>query len=250
MTLPTTVLLAALLSPQAPEPPLAFDAASIRHAAAQIPVTIKTDPGRLSANSVSLTDLIQQAYSVSRLQISGEPSNLGRFDIAATAEGSHTRAELMEMLQALLADRFELSFHRETREMTIQALVLAKGEQKLRPAAKDGDPKIGLRGSHANEKPGSVYVNGESAPISFLANYIAPHIGEIVIDQTGLTGAFDFDINFEMDQERVADPNIPEREIAKEMMEDAVRSLGLKLEQRRAAVEFIVIDHAGQPSGN
>jgi uncharacterized protein (TIGR03435 family) len=71
-----------------------------------------------------------------------------------------------------------------------------------------------------------------------------------VVDQTGLTGAFDFHVTVPLDAERIADHSVPEREVASELVTDFIGQLGLKLESRRAMVEVLVVDHAERPDEN
>ena len=250
MSLFATFALAALLTPQPPPqaPPPAFDAASIR-TSTPLPFKLKTNPGRLSATSASLAQLIQTAYGLQSLQVAGVPS-LGSFDIEATAAGSHTRAELLAMLQTLLAERFKLAVHREMREMPVMALIATKAWKGTPAASPDGDPTLGLRGDTGRGTVRSVYFDGQSTTLAFIANYVAPRVGRVVIDQTGLIGAFDFHVTVPIDAERVADRSIPEREVANEIVADFIDKLGLKLEPRRAMVEILVVDHAEQPGEN
>ncbi len=250
MNLLTTLTLAALLTPQAPEPRPAFDVASIRPASSGPFFTLKTDPGRLAATGASLPgDLIQAAYGVSALQISGAP-NLGRFDIEAKAEGAHTRKELLDMLQTLLADRFKLVLHTEQREMPVQALVLGKKPWKGTPGDPEGDPSIGLRANRGDGNVRSIYIAGKSASLPFVANYLTGRFQRIVVDKTGFAGAFDFEVEVLVDAQRAADRNVPEREVANEIITDFVANLGLKLEPQRAMVPILVVDRAERPDEN
>lgn len=246
MTLLTAFSLAALLTPQAPEPKPAFEVASIRPSPPQ-PFQVKTSPGRLLITGASLSGLIQEAYSVSAPQVVGIPFP-GMFTLDAKAEGTATRGELMAMLQTLLAERFKLQTHREVREMSVAALVLRKNAWKGTPApAQDGDPALAFR---ANRDTRSVYMVGENLTLSSLAQYVSGRLNRVVTDSTGLEGKFDFNVEVPIDVQRAADPNIPERQVMDEIATDLLEKLGLRLETRRAAVEVIVVDHAEQPSAN
>ena len=240
----------ALLTPQAPRSS-AFDVASIRPSRPEAPPEMKTDPGRLAATGMSLSDLIQQAYGVPALAISGAPLNLGRFDIEGRAAGRHTRGELLEMLKTLLADRFKLTLHRETREMPVEALVRGKSLPKLKPpATPDADPGVRLRVNRQGGGVGSVSIVGTNVTLSSVANYLSGRFQKIVVDGTGLAGAFDFDVSAAIDSQRAADPGVPEREFVADLFKDFVQNLGLKLESQRAAVEILVVDHAEKPDEN
>jgi uncharacterized protein (TIGR03435 family) len=256
MNLLTTFALAALLTPQTPDPSQtlpgprpAFDVASIRPANSGPFFTLKTNPGRLAATGASLGDLIQAAYGVSALQTTGVP-DMGRFDIEAKAEGTHTRKELLEMLKTLIADRFKLELHTGDREMPVQALAMGKKPWKGTPAAADGDPSIGLRGNRGDGKVRSVFMTGKSVSLPFLGNYLTGRFQRIFIDRTGLAGAFDFEVEVLVDSERAADRNVPEREVANEIITDFVANLGLKMEPQRAMVPILVVDRAERPDEN
>jgi uncharacterized protein (TIGR03435 family) len=261
MNLLTTFTLAALLTPQAPEPSQAlaepgpaFDAAAIRVSAPLSHTSFKTNPGRLSASGESLATLIQEAYGLSPFQIASVP-NLGRFDIEATAEGRHTRAELLVMLQTLLAERFKLAAHREMREMPAMALLTTKAWKGQPTASPGADPAVGLHRDADKSKVGSVYFDGQNATVTFIANtfianYVAPHVGRVVVDQTGLPGAFDFHVTVPVDAERAADPSIPEAVVATKIVTDFIGRLGLKLEPQRAIVPILVVDRAERPDEN
>lgn len=150
----------ALFDPSPAGVPLAFDVASVKPSASQFASGLKTDPGRLVATNLSLSELIQKAYGVSNLRIVGVPTQLGRFDIEGKTTEPHTRAELLQMLQTLLADRFNLTLHHELKEMPVGALIVAKGGPKLQSAAKDSDPGILLRPGRSGEKVASVLRGG------------------------------------------------------------------------------------------
>jgi uncharacterized protein (TIGR03435 family) len=249
MNLLAAFTLAALLTPQAPEPRPAFDVASIRPASSGPFFTLKTNPGRLAATSASLSDLIRTAYGVSALQISGVP-NLGTFDLEAKAEGTHTRKELLDMLQTLLADRFKLQLHAEQREMPVEALVLGQKPWKGTSGNPDGDPSIGLRANRGDEKVRSIFFVGKSVTLPFVANYLTGRFQRIFVDQTGLAGAFDFEVEVLVDSERAADRNVPEREVAEEIVTDFVANLGLKTQSQRARVPILIVDRAERPDEN
>jgi uncharacterized protein (TIGR03435 family) len=236
---------AALLQ-NGPEHP-AFDVASVKPSSAPFSTGLKTGPERLTIAGASLSDLIQQAYGVSDQQIFGIPETFGRFDVEGKAEGSHTRNELLPMLQTLLADRFKLTLHRETRELPAVALVTTKGPWKAQPAANDYDPEISLR---AGQSAGSVAIRGQNVTTKLLANYLSNRLRRVVVDQTGLAGSFDLNVEFAVDQTELTDRNVPERDAIAHLFTDFVDRLGLKLESRRVPVDVLVIDHLETPAAN
>lgn len=201
------ILLAALLQ-NGPSTP-AFDVASVKPSGAPFSTGVKTGPGRLTIAGASLSDLVQQAYEVSDSQIFGIPDGFGRFDIEGKAEGSHARSELLEMLQGLLADRFKLTLHRETKELPVAALVAGKSPLKIQPAANGDDPEILLR---AGKSPGSVVIRGQNVTMAQLANYLSNRLRRVVVDQTRLAGNYDLSVEFTADQNDLADRNLPVRD--------------------------------------
>ena len=127
----------------------AFEVASVKpnksgERGGSLPMPIS---GRLTARNVSLKRLMSEAYHIQTFQITG-PGRLDseRFDILAKAEGNPTYDQMMPMLQTLLVDRFQLKTHRETKELPLYALVIAKGGPKIRKA--DGDCPAVLDGKY------------------------------------------------------------------------------------------------------
>jgi uncharacterized protein (TIGR03435 family) len=100
---------------------------------------ITADPGRLKSDNVSLGQLIEFAYNVPAAKIIGQLPR-DRFDVEGQADGAHTRAEHRLMLQSLLAERFGLRLHRESREIRVDALVLGKSPKLQATEITDPDP--------------------------------------------------------------------------------------------------------------
>ena len=243
--------------------------------------------GGINLHGVTLKALVQQAYDVRDFQISGGPGWIGadKYDITAKAGNASSEAppdprQLNEeqrktfqgqtrlRLQALLADRFQLKVHREAKELPVYALVVAKNGPKLKenPGENPGPGKGMMRMS-----PGQFV--GQQVGISFLAQDLAQWLGRTVLDQTGLKGTYDFELNFASDQGKGAvfgggpadgpppppppgagpglikeppppDPNGPTIFTALQ------EQLGLKLESQKGPVDIIVIDRVEKPSEN
>ena len=145
----------------------------------------------LQMHDVTVDTCIKWAYGVQNSQISGPAWLDGdRFDIVAKADSPATEAQ-MKLMLLLLADRFKLSFHHEQKEMKALVLTVAKGGPKLVPAANpDATPAL----VHQNSANGTKSPNrcrSESGVPSFRVRYRMP-----VVDQTGLTGKYDFAIDF------------------------------------------------------
>jgi uncharacterized protein (TIGR03435 family) len=196
--------------------------------------------------NVPLMRVIRLAYSPIQ-EFTGGPGWIesDRYDILAKAEGTPTRPQLQLMLRSLLADRFKLVVHKETREKPAFALVLARSDGKpgpaLRksevdctPANRDKAPK-GACGFRAG--PG--LITSRSATMEMLAAELIM-TGRLVVDRTGLTGTYELDLRWTPD----------EFEAGAALVTALREQLGLKLEAIRAPVEVIVVDKAERPSAN
>ncbi len=128
---------------------LAFEVATIKPAiplqeqalSGKMHVGVNIDAARVDIGGMALSDLIAMAYKVKPHQISGPDwLNVDRFDILATLPAGATKEQLPEMLRALLADRFKLTFHKDMKEHSIYALVVGKGGLKLKESPPDPEP--------------------------------------------------------------------------------------------------------------
>jgi uncharacterized protein (TIGR03435 family) len=215
--------------------------------------------GVFTAYGVVVKLLIMQGHSVSEFEIVGAPdwTETDRFEIKAKAEGVEkqlTPAEANPMIRALLEDRFGLKFHRETRRLPIFALVPAKGGAKLKPAA---DLAAGRSGGMVGSV-GYGSFTGTNVPLMRLTQMLAAALGKPVVDQTGLSGNFDFKVEFVKNS--VPDPGLPGvRRTLPEPPSDAEgpslftalqEQLGLRLEAQTGPVEVVVIDTVQRPSEN
>lgn len=154
-----------------------------------------TAGGRFTATNDTLKQLVQLAFDVKGFQIVGGPGWLdaARFDIVATTRkaGDISDAELKPRLQALLADRFALKFHRETRELTVYSLGVAKNGPKL-----TADQGAGY--SSSSSSAGSM--SATKATMAMLASRLERQLGRTVADHTGLTGEYDYRVTWAPDQ--------------------------------------------------
>jgi uncharacterized protein (TIGR03435 family) len=197
-------------------------------------VSLLVDHGNLKIQAAELRQIVGLAYAIQRVRILGGPgwADADQFDIAAKAEsGEATRDEIRGMLQALLAERFKLVVHRETKEIPVYALVLAKGGSKLKVAATGGKSAL----------TDTLGPNGErrtvvaASPLRGLVNMLANTLGNPVVDKTGLDGIYDYTIEW------------PD---AGSSLSASLDQLGLKLEAKKEPVEVLVIDRAERPSAN
>jgi uncharacterized protein (TIGR03435 family) len=219
-------------------------------------------------SNIALQFILQFAYGLnsgSDRQIIGGPAWIesSRFTIDAQPDEA-VAAELKKlplyqrqqrqklMIQRLLADRFKLVLHHETREFPINALMIAKGGAKLTPVTVDfammhPTPDGWMGGLH-NPRPG--LTEGRAATIKMLVDTLnrQPELsGRLIVDATGLQGNYDFNLSWTPDRDLGA---APAEAVGPSLFTALQEQLGLKIESRKAAVDCIVIDHVEKPSAN
>jgi uncharacterized protein (TIGR03435 family) len=201
--------------------------------------------GGISARNLSVNMLIQSAYNVKPWEISGGPGWLTTdgYNIEAKTEGNPTFQEKLAMLRPLLANRFQLKFHRETRQMPVYSLTVAKNGPKLQATAS------GVRGFI---RPARGLIEGKGVTMGTLAGFLGGSLGQSVTDNTGVIGGFDIRLEWtptevEADykyDDRPIDPTGPS------IFTAIQEQLGLKLEAGKGPIEVLVIDHVERPSEN
>jgi bla regulator protein BlaR1 len=220
------------------------------------------------ADLVPLMLLIRQAYGVQGFQVAGGPEwiNTGFYNVEAKMDGPTAEAlsklrpdeiklARQKMLQSLLEDRFGLKVHRGTKDGSVYLLVIAKGGSKLHEPKPGDDPGVltadgGATQGYAQETSTGFIVRALSAPR--IAILLSQQVGRPVIDKTGLTGRYDFILDFTRDLA----VNVPHDSGAApdpgavSIFTAVQQQLGLKLEPGKGPVDVIVIDHAEKPSGN
>jgi uncharacterized protein (TIGR03435 family) len=232
----------------------AFEVASVRpnKSGGPGPTILPPKGGRLTATNVSVQDLLITAYHVQRFQVSGGPRWLesDRFDIEAKTEGDPPRERIQLMLQSLLADRFNLALHRETRELPVYELVLANRGPKLNEGTCVGTPSFDNLCGGFRMSFGALM--GRVVAMPQLARTLANLLSRTVVDKTGLTGNYDFDLKWIPDDsasEAGAPPLLPDS--AGPSIFTALREqLGLELKPAKGPVEVLIIDHAEKPDAN
>ena len=210
---------------------------------------------RFTAKSYTLKMLVQAAYNLSPQAVSGGPAwiDTDQFDVIAGTPGE-VRPNLdgqMAMLRNLLADRFELKFHREPKTLPVYALTVSKGGLKIKEttAAPDALPEL------TNVLyPDHVFLPARNATIAqFVSMMQRAVLDRPVMDRTGLNGnRYDFDLEWTPDETQfgghapqgTADPPKPDLFAAFQ------QQLGLRLETTKAPVETLVVDHVSRPSEN
>jgi uncharacterized protein (TIGR03435 family) len=232
------LLLTAIAALAQPAKPLAFDVASIRpgHSGRE---SIEFGPASLTMRNVRLSACIRWAYGVQDVQVSG-PAWLNEvwFEIFAKSAGEVKVSELRQMLQTLLADRFKLAVHRDTKEMTVLVLTVSKSGHKLAPADGDGPPSFQI---------GKLNLTGKNTTLSQLLDFIANEVHIPVVDQTGLTGRYNYFFDIEpyySEESRKATDSDGKPLDANAIIAVAMqKELGIKAESKKVPLEVIVVDH-------
>ena len=246
----------------APLPPMAADANPSFEVAAINP----GDPdargkglglrGRdFSAENFSVDDLIVFAYGVQVNQIVNGPPWIekDKFDISAVpnALGQPSAGQWKTMVQKLMADRFKLSFHHEKRELAVFMLTVGKNGPKL-SKNENGIPVSGdMNMRMARERMMLVGRNVTMATFASTLQHVV--VDRPVVDQTGLSGRFDFQLTFAPDGAQFGGMRLPAQseDVASPSLFTAIQEqLGLKLEAVKAPADTIVIDHIERPSPN
>lgn len=227
--------------------------------------------GRVVATNAPLWRLILTAYDLFPQQLVGGPGwvNSDRFDVVAHASedlepsipgGPPGRLQLM--LQRLLAERFNLAMHRETREQPVYELTMARADGRLGPrisaskidcmsamiaAGRGKEPMPPLSQCGGSWGAGRISTHGARMP-SFVQT-LSGLTGRIVQDRTGLTGEFDFDLRFAPESGSASETSAPAGNAAS-LFTALEEQLALKLRATRAQVQVVVIDRVEQPTEN
>jgi uncharacterized protein (TIGR03435 family) len=283
-------------APQTTPPAPAFEVASVKpNKSGDGRVMLGNQPGRFTATNVTLRMLIRNAYQLQDFQISGGPSWLAsdHFDIVAKIESGVQDAmpagppvpgqgptPLQLMIRSLLADRFKLAVHTETKEQPIYALVVARSDGRLGPDLKKSETDcaavMAARGRGPGRAmpppgapapgepmpcgirigPGNMSVGGMALPV--FANSLANFVGRVVLDRTGLTGSYDAKLTWTPDQMPPRAPGTPADQPVRvngididpngpSIFTALQEQLGLKLDSQHGPVEILVIDRAERP---
>ncbi len=203
----------------------------------------------LTVRNMTVKGLIQIAYGKRDFQITGGPAWITSeyFDIDAKAERPQKATHDME--KSLLASRFHLQFHRETKETSVYSLVVARGGLRMKLSADQSEPE---KGGPKELGPGRVV--GEGIPLYVIVNLLSNMLGRAVIYNTGLTGKYD--VNLQPVRDSVQPPTDPAEPVTPAdvlnlaIMEAVEKQLGLKIESIQAPQEVLVIDRIEHPSAN
>jgi uncharacterized protein (TIGR03435 family) len=200
------------------------------------------DPAIENYTNVDLRKLILRAYGIKDYRLTG-PDWMGEtlFDIRAKIPEGISRDQVPAMMRKLLADRFHLVLHRESKELPVYDLVVTKGGIKTSPPGGQFVPKYNRDGSFTVlaglNSAGTINLTGTPTTIALLVDLLSASGERPVIDKTGLTGEYQFKMRWQESDGPLS---------------DALETyLGLKLESRKAPIELLVIDHVDKlPSAN
>ena len=251
----STSTLQAQTAPAAP----AFDVAAIHLHESQPhehnSIWSSPSDGHFRAENISVMALIHWAWEMPETRILGAPGWTGttHFNIDAASDpavdqqlkglsSGAARKQKEEMVQALLAERFKLATHFETRELPIYELVAAKGGAKLGPAQESG--------TTINTSNGRIEVQGANS-VAILAEELSKVAGRDVVDKTGIAGRYDLKLKWTPDN--VTEPTLLNGvpvDSGPSLFTALEEQLGLKLEPQKGPVPVLVIDHIEMPSAN
>jgi len=213
---------------------------------------------RFYAKGFTLQALVAAAYSLTPRAISGGAAwtDTDRYDILASTPGAvqPNLDEQMSMLRKLLTDRFQLTFHREPKELPVFAITVAKGGSKLKPStAPPGTLPYLINTVYPEEKGGvRVLLPARNATMTQLAAMMQRAVlDRAVVDNTGLSGTYDFDLEWTPDESQFAGQLPRSVESTRPGLFAAMQEqLGLRLEATRGPVQALVIDRVERPSEN
>jgi uncharacterized protein (TIGR03435 family) len=286
---PVVIVTVAGQSAEQPAGRPAFEVVSVkRNVDANARTSISSPPGRYTATNVPLMVLVNSAYRLAPYQYVGMPgwADSERFDVAAKAPDGARTDQTPVMLQSLLADRFKLVAHMETRDSPVYTLVMARADRRLGPqltksttdctailaerqaAARSRGarpvpvpslvpgqrPVCNMRATSRQTASGAL-LSGYSAgntTMTRLAEILRAQLRRHVVDRTRLEGEFDFDLEYAHERPPSAAPAggaAPTAPIDEgpSIFTALEEQLGLKLEATRGPVEYLVIDRVERP---
>jgi uncharacterized protein (TIGR03435 family) len=252
--------------PEPPPPPKvmaaaakpSFEVSTIKPSQPDARFSLRVNPsGMMNSTNTSLADLIKFAYDVHDKQIEGGPKwvDTDKFDVTGKpdAEGIPNPAQLKMMLQKMLAQRFQLMFHREKKELSVYAITVAKGGPKLAATGAQGNLP-GFGGARGNMMVRNSTIAEWAGVLQ--ANTLVT-LDRPVVDQTGLGDKrWDFQLKFTPDSAQAVSglpappPPADDADAPPDLFTAFQQQLGLKLESTKAPVDVMVIDKVAKPSDN
>jgi uncharacterized protein (TIGR03435 family) len=251
--------------PEPPPPPVrmaananpAFEVATIKPSDPARPGQVVTLRGvEVITMNTTLHDLINLAYWLHPKQLTGGPAwtESDRYDLTGKpdAPGQPSVDQMKMMIQKLLADRFQLKFHFEKRELSAYAITIAKTGAKI---TRSQDDPNGIPGWNFGRNASGMIMTFRNSPMSQFTALLQNSMDRPVVDQSGLSGRYDFTLTFTPDAPQAALIGVPppaadNPDAAPDLFTAFQQQLGLKLESTKAPVDVMVIDKVEKPSEN
>jgi len=210
--------------------------------------------GNFKAQNVTAMDLVRYAFGMPETRVTGGPGWMrsAKWDMEAKSDpaidaqlrgldSAPAREQKQQLLQALLADRFGLKVHEETRELPTYALVVAKGGPRFQPSK--------VNGATISNGSGQITVKGSDHTLALLAEQLSRSLGRIVVDKTGLDGRYELSVKWTPD-DAATPSNTANTDTGPSIFTAIQEQLGLKLESQKGPVQILIIDHIDMPSQN
>jgi len=204
---------------------------------------------RVTDEMVYLRDLMMEAYRVTDYQISGLPDWGKRggelLDVEARTEGEKapTQDQVRLMMQTLLADRFQLKLHHESKDLPVYELVVGKNGSKLKAAP--ADEREVTRGTGPANPKGTM-----TTPVAMLIGLLSNLVDRPILDKTGMAGSYEYPILDWVQLQRTAKGVADDTATGESVFTAVQDQLGLKLQAAKAPMDILVIDHVAKPSEN
>lgn len=233
----------------------AFDAASVKPSDGRGGTYIRQDGRRFTA-ACGLSCFIQVAYGIESWQLEGGPAWMERdlYTVEATTSedlsgdekvmmgGRPAPSRMAEMLQSLLEERFHLKVRRETRQVNVFSLIVAKDGPKMKPPTNTTDSRIMVMQGSTTPGARTTVTKSDNASMDQLAKYLQSHMRGPVKNDTGLKDNYSFSFEYLYDDSQTAD--------APPFLTALQDATGLKLQSAKGPAEFVVVDHADRPDAN
>jgi uncharacterized protein (TIGR03435 family) len=205
-----------------------------------------TNGHRIFVENQTLASIVSVAYEIHTDQIIGAPAwfSKDRYDIHGVPDlpGQPSLKQQQKMLRKLLAERFQLSFHRDQRELPVYIVTVLKSGPKLAPSKSDPNSLPDQTGNGSGNREDWAFTNCSIRDFALTMQFVVPRP---VVDKTNLAGRFDFHLLWTPDTIPNPDPNAPPG-----LFTAVQEQLGLKLEATKAPAEVLIIDHVEHPSTN
>ena len=249
-------------------PPYATVSITPNKSGSDRPPLIMFGPDGFSAKNASLQQVIRLVYGVEDDRIVGAPAWLAsdKYDVEAKEESTGADdpgklslnervSEQGHMVQAVLVDRLKLDVHRETRDLTVLTLAIAKGGPKLQESKPGDTYSNGFNGPGPDgvARPRGIHFAGnnrliaQGVPVGTLQAHLAWQLRRTILDETGLSGTYDFTLQLPNGIPLGIDNPTPPESYEPALSSAIEQQLGLKLEPRKASMEVLVIDHVEKP---